>query len=164
MKCSRVTLAWISGGVWVAVGVFLMTLGMNFLTVHLEGGSENVPLIQLISPYVGGGEQATVVLIGLALYIGFLKGKHVLGKSARQGIQRLQTFPEPTSLTKIYSAKYYILLGAMIGLGISIKYFGIPLDVRGVIDLAIGTALIQGAMVYFRSASSLKPIPEQKEV
>lgn len=159
MNCRRTTLGWISGLIWLAVGIFLFSMGVRLLTAHLNGGTDSTPLLNLVSPYFGGAEQATVVLIAIALYIGFLKGKHVLGKSARQGIQRLQTLPDPVSITKIYSAKYYILLGLMIGLGMSLKYTGIPSDVRGFIDLAVGTALIQGAIIYFRLVNTLKQTP-----
>lgn len=156
MKCSRVTLGWISGLVWLGVGISLFVLGVNLLTAHLVTADGSYPLIDLVSPYFGGTEQATVVLIALALYFGFLKGKHVLGKSARQGIARLRTLPNPVSIAKIYSAKYYVLLGAMILMGMSLKYTGIPSDLRGFIDLIVGTALIQGALIYFRLVSTLK--------
>lgn len=158
-KCSPVTLAWISGLIWIAVGCFLLTLGLKLLTSHIETPSGNYPLVELISPYLGGAQQATVLLIAIALYIGFLKGKHVLGKSAKKGIDRLKGLPNPVSISKIYNKKYYLLLGGMVGLGLSIKYLGIPLDLRGFIDIAIGAALIQGAMIYFRLASTIRTQP-----
>lgn len=157
MKCNHVTLAWISGLVWIAVGFFLLTFGLSLLTLPLTADAVNTPLLDLVAPYFGGNEQAIVVLVAIALYIGFLKGKHVLGKSARKGVERLKILPNPVSIAKIYSAKYYILLGGMVGLGMSIKYFGIPTDVRGFIDVAIGSALIQGGVIYFRLAHTLKP-------
>lgn len=156
MKCSRATLGRISGLVWLAVGFFLFTLGVNLLTAHLTVVEGSYPFIDLVAPYFGGNEQATVVLVAIALYVGYLKGKHVLGKSARQGVSRLQTLACPVSITKIYSAKYYILLGLMICLGLTLKYTGIPSDLRGFIDLTIGTALIQGALIYFRLVHTLK--------
>jgi hypothetical protein len=156
MKYSRVVLGWISGGVWLVVGFLLFTQGVALLTAHLNHLEGSYPLIDLIAPYFGGSEQAIVGLIAIALYIGFLKGKHVLGKSARSGIERLKNLPDPVSLAKIYSAKYYILLAVMIALGMSLKYTGVPNDLRGFIDLAIGTALIQGAIIYIRLSNTLK--------
>lgn len=156
MKCSHTVLGWISGLVWLAVGFFLFTLGVSLLTAHLTAAGGSYPLIDLVAPYFGGREQATIALIAAALYIGFLKGKHVLGKSARRGIARLQTLPNPASIARIYGASYYMLLGSMILLGVAIKYTGIPSDLRGFIDLTVGTALIQGAVVYMRLANALK--------
>jgi hypothetical protein len=60
------------------------------------------------------------------------------------------------SLTQIYSPTYYLLIGIMIGLGLSLKIFGLPIDIRGLVDVTIGAALINGAMLYFRSAFQLK--------
>ena len=44
----------------------------------------------------------------------------------------------------------------MVGLGALIKVLNLPLDVRGAIDIVIGSALINGAMIYFRSAFELR--------
>ena len=96
-------------------------------------------------------------MVAVCLMIGYLKGKHVLGKSAVRGIERIRAFPNPTSLGNIYSAKYYVLLAIMIGLGLSIKYLGLPHDVRGAIDVAIGAALINGALIYFRNMRNAEP-------
>lgn len=141
------SLLMISGLIWLAVGASLMKMGFNFLLVKGDG---NYPLIQMLAPYFGGFEQAAFLLIALALPIGYLKGNFVLGKSAKRGIARLQQFPDPTKLSNIYSAQYYILLAVMIGLGMSMKYLGIPADVRGFIDVAVGAALIKGSLFYFR--------------
>ncbi len=97
-------------------------------------------------------ENSVIILIALGMLIGYSKGRYILGKSALKGIERIRSFPNPTEITNIYSSKYYILLGLMIGLGVSMKYLGIPADVRGTIDVAIGAALINGAMIYFRHA------------
>ena len=110
------------------------------------------PLLHSIAPYFGGKEQTATILIALGLLIGFFKGRFILGKSAKRGVERICSFPNPTSLSNIYSAKYYILLGGMVGLGMSIKFLGLPNDIRGLVDVAIGAALINGAMIYFRSA------------
>jgi hypothetical protein len=40
----------------------------------------------------------------------------------------------------------------MMMLGMIFRYLPIPIDVRGFIDLAIGSALMNGAMLYFRAA------------
>lgn len=151
LKFSHKTLICISGLVWFAVGIWLLNLGLNFL---LAGKSGYYPLLTSLAPYFGGTEVSALALICVALIIGLLKGRHVLGKSARQGIARIRTFANPMSLASLYSAKYYILLAVMIGLGISMKWIGLPEDIRGFVDVAIGSALINGAMVYFRGAAS----------
>lgn len=156
VKLSHAVLIAISGLIWLAVGGWLLPLGLNLIITgvhHAQLSDEySAPLLRFLADYVGGMDQAALLLVVLGLFIGQLKGRHVLGKSAQRGIERVKTFSNPTELTNIYSAKYYILLGGMMGLGIGIKYLGLPNDVRGLVDVAIGSALICGAMIYFRSA------------
>lgn len=157
LKLSHATLTFISGLIWMAVGCFLMQMGLRLIldpTYGVEGGS--YPILTPLQSFMGGFQEAGVALIAIALYIGFLKGKHLLRKSARKGVERLRTFPDPTPLQNIYSAKYYILLAVMIGLGMSMRFLGLPNDIRGGVDVAIGAALINGAMEYFRLGLALR--------
>jgi hypothetical protein len=149
LKISHAALVAISGLVWFAVGGWLLPLGLSLM---LEGTKQaqlsdvaSLPLLRFLSPYLGGFEQAALLLIVVGLLIGQLRG-----------IERIKTFPNPTEITNIYSAKYYILLGGMVGLGMGIKFLGLSNDVRGLVDIAIGTALIRGALIYFRSAFQLR--------
>lgn len=167
LKLSHRTLILISGMIWMAVGLFLLPLGLNFL--YESTGQNRIfsqghyPLVEILSPYMGGLEQTALLLIAIGLFIGYFKGRYVLGKSVYRGIARIRSFPNPTSLGNIYSAKYYILLGSMIGLGVLIKYTGISKDIRGLVDVAIGSALINGAMLYFREAFSVPALKESRE-
>lgn len=156
LKMSHKTLIIISGFIWLAVGSFLLSLGLNFLLQAVElshlNGTDTYPLIDLLSFLTTNAENSVIILIAIGMMIGYSKGRYILGKSAIRGVERIRSFPDPTNLTNIYSAKYYILLGTMICLGISMKYLGLSPDIRGLIDVAIGSALINGAMIYFRLA------------
>lgn len=155
MKLSHNKLIIISGLVWFAVGSYLLPLGLSLLS---EAGRQelnpaaNLPLIRSLAPYVGGFEQGMLAIVVAALMIGFLKGRFVLGKSAMKVMDRIRSMSNPASLSGIYSPKYYLLIGGMVLLGMSIKVLGLPNDVRGFVDVTIGSALINGAMIYFRSA------------
>ncbi len=153
LKFSHATLIYLSGLIWLAVGVMLLRIGILLL---FQGEKEisSLPLASFISS-ISGEEMAMGIIALAGMLIGCLKGRFVLGKSAHKGIQRILTFPNPTSIGNIYNAKYYILLFLMVGLGMSIKYLGIPDDIRGFIDMAIGIALFTGSMIYFREASKL---------
>lgn len=155
MKLSHTKLIVISGLIWFVIGIYLLRLGLNLMMASIAG-LENYPLINMLRPYLNTAENVTLLLVVLALMIGYFKGNFVLGKSARRGVERIRSFPNPTSIANIYSAKYYILLGTMIALGISIKYMGLNSDIRGFIDVIIGSALINGAMVYFKLAKANK--------
>lgn len=153
LKLSHRALIIISGIVWFVIGFYLLNLGLNLIATADPAAQEGYPLLNRLASLFGGIAEAGIAVIAVGLLIGYFKGRYVLGKSARKGVERIATFPNPTSLANIYSKKYYILLGSMIALGISIKLFGLPNDVRGMVDIAIGAALINGAVVYFRLAA-----------
>lgn len=158
MKLSHTKLIVISGLIWFGVGVYLLQLGLSLLLSGVQPAEmladSQYPLLRALAPYTGSLEAAVIVLVMIALFIGYFKGRYVLGKSARRGVERIRSFANPAPLHRIYSAKYYILLACMVGLGISMKYLGLNNDVRGLIDAAIGSALINGAMIYFRLAQT----------
>lgn len=151
---SHKTLIYISGLVWLGVGFMLLRIGLNLLLIP-DPYNLSTPLLTYFSANFGSYAVALNLLLATALLIGYFKGKFVLGKSARKGVERIATFPNPTHFSNIYSSKYYILLGSMIFIGMSIKYLGIPTDIRGLIDIAIGVALLTGGMVYFRLANRI---------
>ena len=155
MKLSHTKLIVISGLIWFGIGLYLLQLGLNLLLAGAQNPDAS-PLLQSLAPYTGSIETAVIALVVIAMFIGYFKGRYVLGKSARRGADRIRAFANPTSLKNIYSAKYYLLLGGMIALGVSIKYLGLSNDVRGLIDTIIGSALINGAMIYFRYAQAVR--------
>lgn len=160
MKLSHTKLIVISGLVWFAIGFYLLQLGLNLLVESASAISGNHPLIEKLIYVVGNGQNAALFLVLLALLIGYAKGRYVLGKSAQKGVDRIRAFPNPAPLARIYSPKYYLLIGLMIALGVSIKFFGFSNDIRGFVDTIIGAALINGAMIYFRLAQAVKPKAE----
>lgn len=146
------TLILISGLVWLGIGYLLLTLGLNFTADALASATSATshPVLTSLSPYVGGMEQAVVIWIALALGIGFFKARFVFSKSVQKSVQRILSLPNPVSIAKIYAPSYYLLLGSMVFLGILVRF--LPLDIRGGVDIVIGSALISGAVLYFRQA------------
>lgn len=151
-KVSHFTLIFLSGLVWLAVGCFLLPLGLNFIVECLlkENATLPHPILNFLAPYAGGLDQAALILIVFALFIGFLKGRRVFAKSVQRSVNRILTLPNPASLSKIYTPAYYLLLGSMVLLGILVRFT--TQDIRGGVDVAIGSALINGAMLYFKQA------------
>lgn len=162
MQLRHSTLVAISGVIWLAIGIFLLTLGLNLLTGTLVSVEKNYPLLSILNGFIGSHEQSVILLVAVSLAIGYFKGRYVLAKSAHRVVTRIQTFPNPTSVGNLYSIPYYLLIVGMMGLGMLIKVFGVPSDIRGFVDVAIGAALINGAMIYFRMVLALrKPTVEQ---
>jgi hypothetical protein len=148
----------LSGAIWLLGGGFLLPLGLKLIlqSSELNAFGEQCPLLQWISSYVGGVQNASILLIALSLYAGYLKGQKVLSKSVQRITSRLLSLPQPISLFKLYSFPYILLIASMISLGAVIRFFDTPIDIRGAIDIVIGCALIQGAMISFRQAIALR--------
>ncbi len=159
MKLSHSKLIMISGLVWFAIGVYLLQMGLNLLIegiANADTAGARYPLFNALKDYLGSVQTVALSLVVVALFIGYFKGRYVLGKSAAKGVERILTFPNPAHLKNLYSAKYYILIAVMISLGMSMRFFGVSNDVRGFVDAIIGSALINGAMIYFKLAQGVR--------
>lgn len=151
MKLSHISLIVMGGVVWFIVGAFLLPFGLHLLMDAMQTKEIFTPFINGLNSWVGGRENSTILIITLALFIGSLKGKFVLGKSARRSVLRVKNYPSPTAITQLYNFPYCLLILSMIALGMLMKFF-VSQDIRGFVDVAVGTALIRGAMIFFRSA------------
>ena len=163
MHLSKTTWIVISGMIWFMVGIGLMTLGLNFIVFKAQlDAFETTSLIAQLSPIAGGREKAALVLITIGLIIGFIKGRFVLVKTVRRVVERIMSLPAPVKFSQVYSKGYLLLIGGMILLGMSMKWIGLPAEVRGLIDVAIGSALMNGAVAYFRIAFAVNKELEKR--
>ena len=156
MHLSKTTWIAISGMIWFIVGMGLLTLGLNFIVYKAQIEiHETTSLIAKMTPLAGGREQAALALIAVGLIIGFMKGRFILVKTVRRVVERILKLPSPIKVSQIYSKGYLMLIGSMILLGLSMKWLGFSMEIRGAIDVAIGSALMNGAVAYFRIAFAL---------
>jgi hypothetical protein len=91
-------------------------------------------------------------MVFLALVIGFLKGHFIFAKLARRNILRIgQLSPHKTKicLFAFQAILSYLLIVAMIILGILLRLSPIPREYLAVIYLAIGFALVYASMQYW---------------
>lgn len=157
MQLSKVTWIAISGLVWFVVGIGLLTLGLNFIVFKAQMmPNETTSLIAKIAPMAGGREQGALALIAIGLVIGFIKGRFVLVKTVKRVSERILALEMPIKISQVYSRGYIFLIGGMILLGISMKYLGLPSEIRGLVDVAVGSALMNGASAYFRVAMHVR--------
>ncbi len=157
MHLSKTVWVVISGVTWFVVGIGLLTLGLNFIVWKAQADiNDTTSLIARISPIAGGREQAALALIAMSLILGFIKGRFVLVKTVKNVVERIIALDPPLKFSKIYSRKYLALISCMILLGLSMKWLGLPAEVRGFIDICIGSALMNGASAYFRVAMQLR--------
>jgi hypothetical protein len=137
MKISHRQAVVLSGVIWFAIGLMLLAKGLKFLVL---GGQ------------VPGKEQLVLFLIVGALIVGFLKGRFVLAKTVKRVVGRIETKPNPFPFSGLYPVSYYLLILGMVLLGVSMRFLPIAVEIRGAIDVAIGSALMNGALAYFRTA------------
>lgn len=147
---SHTSLIRFSGLIWLGAGIYLMQLGINLLLqVAANPSTHPHPVLSQIEGVVGGLDSAIIVAVALSLLIGLFKGRVVLAKSVNRVVGRIRTLPDPAPLAKAYSPAYIALILSMILIGVLVR--GLPFDIRGIVDAAIGSALINGSMLYFRS-------------
>ena len=156
LKFSHKGLIFFSGVVWLLIGTLLLYKGVNFLAIvagispHAQKVVENAPLMQFFNSFLSSKEESAVLIIGAALLVGFLKGRVVLKKTVGRTISRICALPSPAPFYHVYHRGYYLLIALMAGFGFLLSYA--PLDVRGAVDAAVGSALIHGASLYFKMA------------
>lgn len=129
------------------MGVFLLYQGLRFMA---EGAERSDSLAFRFREFFGTPQQAATALLAVGLLLGFAKGRFVLSKTVAKTVSRLRALPGPIRWKDAYPPTYWFLIGSMIAIGFALRLF--PIDVRGWVDVAIGSALIQGALLYFRAA------------
>lgn len=132
-----------SGGIWFFGGLSLLSKGLRFLATPPQGIAESS-----IQAY----QNQAVFYVAIALLIGFIKGRFILSKTVKRIFSRLSSMKEPISLLSIYDQKTAVILLVMFFLGGLMGRLPISLFTRGVIDFAIGSALMHGAILFIRLA------------
>ncbi len=144
----------LSGVLWMLIGVFLLLKGFSLL---LHPSSDQAPsLLPYLTSLTTQPEQGSLLLVSIGLIIGFIKGRLVLAKTATRIIRKIESLPNPCSLASVYGPSYLILLASMMGLGMLLNKLPVPYDLRGVIDIAVGSALTNGSAFYFRHFAEAK--------
>ncbi|MBS0621721.1 MAG: hypothetical protein JSR80_02030 [Verrucomicrobia bacterium] len=126
-------LAIASAVIWLCMALFLLLRG-----VYLLRGVEHGMAYGIV-----------------AVFLGWIKGKFVLERVAGIYVRRIEALPNPSPLHKIYGLRAYVLLVVMMALGITLNALGAPAALRGLILVAVGCGLLQGASVTFRATPSL---------
>lgn len=130
---------------WALVGAGLLIAGGIFLF----GGRT----MSELDPARGTPGIAEGIGLLIALIIGFAKGNFVLPKIAKKNIARIEQLPEKSPFYMTFSVKSWLLILVMILIGRTIRFFGAPALVIGVIYAAVGFALALGSRSYLVAPS-----------
>jgi hypothetical protein len=150
MILSKRTWFVISGVTWLGIGVMLLMKGLRFTVAAAEQTAVSTPLLKWVLPMVGSRHQAALLIVCIGLFIGFIKGRTVLAKTVTRIAGRINSHPEGLTLNQAYDRKYWIILCLMMGIGMAFKVLTVPIDIHGLVDISVGSALVNGAMLYFR--------------
>lgn len=142
-----------SGFLWLAIGSWLLAKGLHLIA---QGTFLSDPEHSLALRLFGPPQKAASTLIALSLLIGFIKGRFVLSKTVKRVSLHIASLPLPIQPKKVYAPSYLALLASMMLLGLILRFTPIPLDLKGALDTTIGSALINGSLLYFRAAYSLR--------
>jgi hypothetical protein len=96
------------------------------------------------------GRVTQVVLVALAIGIGFYKGWDILGPVAKQNLLRLRRLPQPSPVYQVFSKATWIIVAVMMLLGALLRIFPLPNGVRATILIAVGIGMLMGAANYLR--------------
>ena len=112
------------GVLWLIGGVFLLHKGVS---------------------YIGNSW-----LLFAGVFLGFLKGRFIFTKTVERITKRIYALQRPIRFLQVYPPMYWGIIGVMVLFGVGLRF--VPETVRGVVDVAVGSALIQGAILYFRAS------------
>lgn len=153
------TWIFLSGLIWSIVGFYLLSKGLTLVVYSLQ--ADYTPFLAYFSSKVQTEETAILLMISIALFIGYIKGRFVLLKMVKRVVERILTLTPPIKIKELYSKSYLALLFTMVFIGISVKFLPISQDISGFIDLIIGAALLNGSLLYYRFAFACRKL-EQK--
>ena len=154
MRVSTKTLEKLAGCVWLAVGGMLAWRGIKMIF----GLSDDIER---------AGVSAIVMSLGIGAWIGYLKGRYVLSRTARRNLRRVRGLAEPR-IWNVFSARFLVVIALMIGLGAGLRWMarqgwlGGHAGVGG-IYFGIGTALLISSLVYFLRPPPALPTRSESE-
>lgn len=142
----------LSGFMWFFMGIYLLFKGLHYIT---QAAYERGSLCHKMSGVLGSPQQAATFLLGLGLVVGFLKGRFVLIKTVRRVVSRIASLSSPIHFKNVYAPSYWMLIAFMMMLGMTFRFLPLAPDVKGTLDVAIGSALVKGALLFFRASRSI---------
>jgi uncharacterized protein YacL len=131
---------WIAAAIWILVGTGLLAMGAIFW-FHF--------------PYLGFLDREHIGFGSLAVGVGLLKGKFILEKTAARTIDRVDNLTETNplkSIVQMFGGKTIALILSMMGIGIILRAAGVSFEIRGLIYIAVGTALLWSCQRYLVAA------------
>ena len=88
------------------------------------------------------------LLLG-AIIIGIVKALVVLDRLAQKNVQRLNNFSGRVFIGRVFPARTWLFIGAMIILGRLLRHLTFAVEIKGVIIVAVSVALLTASRFYW---------------
>ena len=88
------------------------------------------------------------LLLG-AMAIGIMKALVVLDRLAKKNVRRLNSYSGKVFIGRVFPARTWLLIGAMIIFGRLLRYLAVAPEIQGVIILAVAVALLLASRFYW---------------
>lgn len=144
------------GAFWLIAGFMLLTKGIGFLK-NLMFFESSHPLLDFYLNLTQDKETAVALLIATALALGMMKAIFILRKVAKKACLRLSTFPDPAPISALFGFRFLVIITGAMLMAYCVRQSGLSPDIRGVIDVAVGAALLNSAMIYLRAEKKVNP-------
>lgn len=128
---------------WFGISVWLIYKGLVLIAEGVLNSLEK-------------GSDKAMLFVGIGLFIGFIKGRWVLTKTARKAVLRIFSLQNRPRFKEVYPPSYFLLIFSMMGLGLILKNLPICFEIRGLINVAVGSALQIGSFTFFRALFTQK--------
>lgn len=148
--------------VWLFAGTLLTWKGILFFEQSLfawESSKVILPFLRsLCLCFRLAPMHVLFGLVGLSLIIGYLKSYLVLRPSIKRIIWYLASQGKMVPLKGMLPRKDRLVLLLMVSIGVISRFLPIPFDVRGCIDMVIGSALVHGGMMLYQNRHLIKEL------
>ena len=131
---------------------FLVKKQYLFLLSGLMWSLVGLLLCRLAVTWLLKAEQTQTVLFSLCgICAALLITRFGFSKIALKNIKRIDSLPQKTSIFAFQSVKSYLIILAMITLGISLRHSSLPKPYLAVLYIGIGLALFLSSLRYYQS-------------
>jgi len=153
MKISKKVAVLLSFVLWFCIGTMLLYKGMNYLyeaMIYQTVTRSQQPVLGFLARLLGSMDYALLGMVFVSAFFGYIKGYVALRKGADRLISRISPYGGKVPLSVVFPKWYVALIGGMMLLGMGIKYLPITSDIRGMIDTAVGFALLNGSTFFLK--------------
>lgn len=135
--------------IWGMIGLRLLSKGMMYFSLAHQSGDY---FVSVSSPLK---ENLFSIWISISLLLGWIKGKFILTKSVDRMVRHIVSFDEPLKWKSLFPKSFFMVMFAMMLLGLSLKHLPLSDYIKGGMDTTIATALLYGAWIFYRKGKAI---------